>query len=470
MTDPALIERITRSLAFMLRHQPESFDLELDPFGFADIEDVVHALNERLGEPVEEEDVHEAVRSGDRPRYEIQGERIRALYGHSIPVEPGPSSKPPEFLYVAVPEQELERARRFGLRGGRRRFLHLALTQDDASESGRRVARDYTVLVIHALDAWEEGISFYDRTALWLAEEVPTHLIDVEGTYHDGTDPMPRRFEGARERGGQGHERGREPGGRGRGRGRDRDRDRQGDRRVPMDRPAVRDDRPGRRDERPAPPQSRAEPYREPLGEVEPPRRPEPSAREAEPRFSERPPERRDTRRDEPRRDEARRDEPRRDEPRRDEPRRDEPRRDEARRDEPRRDRPNRPEPRDERGRGGERSQPPREGRETREPVREGRERSDSRTPREAERGRPERVREEVREEQLPEPSERPPELAPQRASGSDSGGGFGVGVEPKEERRERVERAAPPPAPSAPPARPSRPSADSGPAFGAGL
>ena len=107
MTDPALIERITRSLAFMLRHQPETFDLELDPHGYADIEDVVHALNERLGEPVEEEDVRDAVSSGDRPRYEIQGTRIRALYGHSIPVEPGPSTKPPEYLFVAVPEQEL---------------------------------------------------------------------------------------------------------------------------------------------------------------------------------------------------------------------------------------------------------------------------------------------------------------------------------------------------------------------------
>jgi putative RNA 2'-phosphotransferase len=222
MTDPALIERITRSLAFMLRHQPETFDLELDSHGFADLSDVVQALNERLGEPVEEEDVREAVVAGDRPRYEIQDGRIRALYGHSIPVEPGPSSKPPESLYVAVPEQELERARRFGLRGGRRRFLHLAITKEDAAESGRRASRDYTVLVIHALDAWEEGVSFYDRTALWLAEEVPTHLIEVENTYHDGTDPEGRRFEQPREHGGRERERdrGREHGGRGRGRGR----------------------------------------------------------------------------------------------------------------------------------------------------------------------------------------------------------------------------------------------------------
>ena len=44
MTNPALIERITRSLAYMLRHQPEKFDLELDKEGFGELDEVVRAL------------------------------------------------------------------------------------------------------------------------------------------------------------------------------------------------------------------------------------------------------------------------------------------------------------------------------------------------------------------------------------------------------------------------------------------
>ena len=184
-----MIERITRSLAYMLRHQPEQFDLEVDNHGFAELDDVVQALNERLGEPVEEEDVRTAVESGDRIRYEIQGEKIRALYGHSIPVEPGDASKPPEMLYVAIAERDLERAERFGLRGGRRRFLHLGLSEEDARETGRRLAERYTILEVRSLDAWEEGINFYDRRSLWLAEEVPTQLLDVGETYDDGSEP-----------------------------------------------------------------------------------------------------------------------------------------------------------------------------------------------------------------------------------------------------------------------------------------
>ena len=205
----------------MLRHQPEQFDLELNATGFADVGEVVRALNERLGEPVREDDLRKAVESGDRIRYEIQGEKIRALYGHSIPVEPGDASKPPEMLYVAISERDLDRAKRFGLRGGRRRFLHLALTEEDARETGRRLAVEYTVLHVRSLDAWEEGINFYDRRSLWLAEEVPTQLLDVGETYDDGSEPSYGRGGGGRDRGGR-ERGGRDRGGRGRGRDSDR--------------------------------------------------------------------------------------------------------------------------------------------------------------------------------------------------------------------------------------------------------
>jgi putative RNA 2'-phosphotransferase len=192
MTHPALIERITRSLAYMLRHQPEKFDLELDSHGYAHVDEVVRALNERLGEPVELSDLETAITSGDRPRYEIRGERVRALYGHSIPVEPGEPTRPPEFLYVGIDSRDAERALRYGLRGGRRRFLHLALTPEDAREAGRRAAPDYSVLNVYALDAWEEGINFYDRQALFLAEEVPTQFLELAQSFTDGYELVGR--------------------------------------------------------------------------------------------------------------------------------------------------------------------------------------------------------------------------------------------------------------------------------------
>jgi len=429
MTDPALIERITRSLAYMLRHQPEAFDLELDAHGFSDLDDVVHALNERLGEPIEEEDVREAVQSGDRPRYQIEGDRIRALYGHSIPVEPGPSSKPPEFLFVAIPASELERARRFGLRGGRRRFLHLAITKDDAAESGRRASRSYAILLIHALDAWEEGVSFFDRVALWLAEEVPTHLIEVEGTYDDGVEPL-RRHEHEREPGGH-SERGSERGrgherhaghGSGDGRGRRRRRGGRGRDRYPDDR--QRDDRP------------RGEPREGGRGPEADGFRPEPGpVRERESAHDHAPAERgeREHRRDSfPARGSGPAREPAHGERSRDE------------------------------GPGHGR-----DGRRERDEFRT------ERRPRPEPATRGERERPETRPvERRPEPPRR--ERAPLPSSAP--GGGFGAGLEAhepprerdREREREREARPAPPPPPAAP-ARRDPPEAD-GPRFGAGL
>ena len=292
MTHPALIERITRSLAYMLRHQPEKFDLELDKEGFGELDDVVRALGERLGEPVEPADVMAAVEGGDRPRYELRGSMIRALYGHSIPVEPGEPSQPPEFLYVGIDARDLERAQQYGLRGGRRRFLHLALSAEDAREAGRRAAQDYAILQVFSMDAWEEGVNFYDRRTLYLCEQIPTQYLQVLERGSDGYEPRSE----AGERGDGPSRRREERGGRG-GRG-DR-----GDRRPRHeDRAPRHEDRAPRHEDR-APREERYE------------RRDERGPREE--RF-----ERRDERRGPP----PRRDEPRRDEPRREEPRREAPR------------------------------------------------------------------------------------------------------------------------------------------------
>ena len=166
MTQGSLIERITRSLAYMLRHQPEEFDLELNAYGYGELGDVVCALNERLGEPIEEQDVLDAIESGDRPRYEVKDGMIRALYGHSISIDPGDPSDPPEELYLGVGSRDAERAAKQGLRGGRRTFLHLALTYDDARETGRRVAEEYAVITVFAQRAFEVGDELGDVAAI----------------------------------------------------------------------------------------------------------------------------------------------------------------------------------------------------------------------------------------------------------------------------------------------------------------
>lgn len=228
--DFTLHERLTRSLAYMLRHQPDEFDLEVDRYGWAELGEVVRALTERVGSPIEEEDVHEALAAADRPRYEVKEGKIRALYGHSIEVDPGDSDEPPDELYAVVRGRDVPNVERDGLKSVRRTFIHLSLTKDDARDAGRRLARRYAVVTVAAGDAWEDGIDFYDRTSIFLSEDVPTDYIEDIDEYDDGEDRDGDR-RGGRGRGrGRGRDRDRDGGGRGRGRGRGKGRGRGGDR------------------------------------------------------------------------------------------------------------------------------------------------------------------------------------------------------------------------------------------------
>ncbi|MFT4541913.1 MAG: putative RNA 2'-phosphotransferase [Planctomycetota bacterium] len=286
----SLTERITRSLAYMLRHQPEEFDLELDKQGFGEIGEVVCALNERLGEPIEEDDLMDAIEGGDRPRYEVKDGSIRAMYGHSIQVEAGEGCEPPELLYVGVGSRDANRAEESGLQGGRRTYLHLATSFEEAKETGRRVARNYSVITVYALDAWEEGVQFYDRKSLFLSDPIPTEFLEVGEVFDDGEEPMRRGGRSPRGRGGRGGGRG-DRGPRGGNRGGDRGRGFEEDRER-----NERDDS-GRRDERPA-------------------------NRDSQSRDEERRPERP---REEPRREERPREAPRREERPREEPKREAP-------------------------------------------------------------------------------------------------------------------------------------------------
>ncbi|QDV08633.1 RNA 2'-phosphotransferase [Planctomycetes bacterium Poly30] len=279
MTSGSLHERITRALAFMLRHQPEDFDLELDRFGWGDLEDVLYALQERLGSSVDEDDVLDAIEASDRPRYEVDGDKIRALYGHSFPIDPGEATEPPDELFIGVGSRDAERAEEHGLRSGRRAFLHLARTEEEAREAGRRAAKDYAVITVYAGEAYDEGIDFYDRGSLFLADEVPTEFIEVGDIQHDGIERDARRSRGRRSNEGPRGGGGRRGRGRGRGRGhyeeddrgpRDRDRAGRGDRSERDERPAA----PREEARKPEPP--REEPRREAPVREEAPRKPAP--------------------------------------------------------------------------------------------------------------------------------------------------------------------------------------------------
>jgi hypothetical protein len=106
------LARVSRALSHALRHAPHEWGLELDASGWARVESVLHAL---AGHGLEPGDLHRlcVTELDGKRRFETSadGLRVRAIQGHSVPVEPGhPVTAPPRWLWhgtsraaVAIP-------------------------------------------------------------------------------------------------------------------------------------------------------------------------------------------------------------------------------------------------------------------------------------------------------------------------------------------------------------------------------
>jgi putative RNA 2'-phosphotransferase len=172
-------ERLGRFLALVLRHRPDSVGVALDPSGYVDIDTLAAALARQPGWAWVTADSIRAVARSDPRRYEMSGERIRARYGHSVPVEtPGPPVVPPEWLYHGTAPAALDAIRTEGLRPQARQFVHLSVSPQDALAVGRRHSPDAVVVTVLARRAHDAGVRFYRASpSIYLARHVPAEYL-----------------------------------------------------------------------------------------------------------------------------------------------------------------------------------------------------------------------------------------------------------------------------------------------------
>lgn len=178
-TKPRLI-RLSRALSHALRHAPQRYDLDVDEDGWASIDDLLIALKrERAWKNIKRTDLEDMIAKSAKMRYEIRGDRIRALYGQSLP-EPAAKrgERPPLILYHGTDPADVEKIKLEGLSCVARRHVPLATTPEEALEAGRLKAENPIILNIDAHRAYEGGVSFYkDNEKIWLAEKVPPEYI-----------------------------------------------------------------------------------------------------------------------------------------------------------------------------------------------------------------------------------------------------------------------------------------------------
>ncbi len=175
------INKASKFLSFVLRHEPEAIGLNLDPNGWANIDDLItNASSAEQGMQLDKELINKVVSDNDKKRFIISedGQNIRANQGHSIKVDLElKPTKPPVTLYHGTATRFLDSILKEGLKPGQRQHVHLSTNFETATQVGQRYGKP-VILKVNALAMFEQGHQFFvSENGVWLTKNVPINHI-----------------------------------------------------------------------------------------------------------------------------------------------------------------------------------------------------------------------------------------------------------------------------------------------------
>ena len=128
------------------------------------VEQLISSLDEsgKHGRPVTVSDLEYIIENRDKQRCEIQGDKIRALYGHSVQMHISKEIiTPPSILYHGTTHKALGAIMKDGLKPMRRQYVHLSVDTDTAVQVGKRRDSEPVILKIDAAKAYSDDVKFY---------------------------------------------------------------------------------------------------------------------------------------------------------------------------------------------------------------------------------------------------------------------------------------------------------------------
>jgi len=168
--------RISRYMSYLLRHNPEN--LQMDEEGFVSIERLLQKLKEKFPS-IDKSLIYEIVEKSERKRFEIKGDKIRALYGHSIPLKMRlEEDREVKRLYHGTTPQAAKEILKTGIKPMKRRWVHLSPTIEIARTVALRRTQSPVILEIDVEKARKNGIKFYKATnEVYLTRYIPPRYI-----------------------------------------------------------------------------------------------------------------------------------------------------------------------------------------------------------------------------------------------------------------------------------------------------
>lgn len=175
---------LSKEVSYALRHAPWEYELEMDEEGFVPIAQLLAALDEtgHYERKITIEDLHYMMEASDKKRHEIVGDKIRALYGHSIPMHIRKEETiPPDVLYHGTAHKFMDSIMKNGLIPKGRQYVHLSMDTETALIVGKRRDDNPVLLEINAKQAYADGVSFYiSNDKVWLSDNIPSKYIKIK--------------------------------------------------------------------------------------------------------------------------------------------------------------------------------------------------------------------------------------------------------------------------------------------------
>ncbi len=177
--DDEKTEKLGRFISGALRHFPDDLGLAMNQHGWVDVDVLCDAMRTRY-KWANKEKLFSMIESDEKKRYELQGRKIRARYGHSVMVDLDYPENTNPLLYYGASREEVDILLEKGIRPMKQRYVHLSTTVEKAREVANIHTDDPVLILINAKEAQDNGIRMLTANEnIVLSEEIPPQYLSI---------------------------------------------------------------------------------------------------------------------------------------------------------------------------------------------------------------------------------------------------------------------------------------------------
>lgn len=174
-------EKVSKFLSWVLRHEPDAINLQLDENGWVSVQELIKKSNSHF--VLTPNQIEQVVKNNKKQRFALSEDKknIRANQGHSINVDLALEFvEPPEILYHGTATRFLESINVEGLKAMDRHAVHLSSNKNTAHDVGSRHGK-VVILKVKAKEMHDAGHKFQcSKNGVWLTNTVPVQYLEQD--------------------------------------------------------------------------------------------------------------------------------------------------------------------------------------------------------------------------------------------------------------------------------------------------